>query len=247
LVAGGFECSLLELDIVGDAFGWNVRQFPFNVPVHGETIEERGRFIEAVHRSLTAKGLVGESSYDPALERLVDLFCRGRTSIAALGTARSRSICVRASTDGRHAVLVRRRNRTMRFEPITPESLVRSVVALLPPMRAGSGGSVTLAVPDAGDSVDDFGFLESLRPASDATAEEILRRPRRGSGYFVVTERGNNGMEGDAATLNWVDTDAGRYVIVPSVGTDGRRYGTYAPADLRRVEQNLSRLIPPII
>lgn len=259
-MAGGFECSPLELDIIGDACGLNVRQFPFDFPVHGETIEERARFIEAVQRSLTAKGLLSETAYDPALRRLVGVFCRGYTSIAMLGTVRSRSICARASTDGRHAVLVRRRGKLVRFDPITPESLVRGVVGLLPPMKAGQGGSVTLAVPDEPSARhladDDFSgdtYLESVRPAKSsasaqaAAAQEILRRPRHGSGYFVVTERRRNGMEGNPATLNWLDTDTGRYVVVPSVGSDGRQYGTYAPADLRRVEQHLSRLVATFI
>lgn len=256
-MTGGFECSPLELDIIGAAFGLNVRQFPFDFPVHGETLEERARFIEAAQRSLTAKGLLGATAYDPTLERLLGLFCRGRISIAMLGTVRSRTICARASTDGRHAVLVRRHGESARFDPITAESLVRRVVGLLPPTKAGPGGSVTLAVPDdistpARNHSDDYShdtFMESLRPASaqSAIVREILRRPRRGSGYFVVTSRGANGREGEPATLNWLDTDAGRYVVVPSVGSDGCWYGTYVPADLRRVERNLSRLVTTFI
>jgi hypothetical protein len=257
-VAGGFECSPLELDIVGDAFGLNVRQFPFDFPVHGETIEERARFIQVVQRSLSAKGLVDEKAFAPAVEQLIGLFCRGRISIAMLGVVRGRSICARASTDGQHAVLARRHGETVRFDPITPASLVRVVVALLPPTKAGPGGSVTIAVPDepntsARTHVEDFAgrtFMEPVSPARTsasaqaAVAAEILRRPRRGSGYFVVTERRRNDIERDPATVNWLDTDAGRYVVVPSVGSDGCRYGTYAPADLRRIDQHLSCFVP---
>ena len=41
--------------------------------------------------------------------------------------------------------------------------------------------------------------------------------------------------------MSWLDTDAGRYVVLPTVGPDGRLHVTYAPADQAKLDQSLSR------
>lgn len=257
-MSAGFECSVLELDVIGQALEVDVRPFPFDIPVHGEWVEDRARFIEEAARGLIAKGLSTETALTPELRSQVGLFAGGRWSIAMLGTAGERQYCARAVSDGRDAVLAQRHGDTVRFDPVEPDSLVNAVVRLLPPMRPGSGGSLTIAFPEdrpapARRTVDDDfgqGFLERVRPVQDsagaqlASAQAILRRTRLGEGYFVITERGRGGREGEPITVNWLDTDGGRYAIVPSTGGDGRRYATYAPADLPRLAQHLTRLAP---
>ncbi|HEX9337249.1 MAG TPA: ESX secretion-associated protein EspG, partial [Pseudonocardiaceae bacterium] len=57
-MAGGFECTFLELDVIGDALQFDVRPFPFEFPVHGDLIEDRIRLIQAAERTLAAKGLI---------------------------------------------------------------------------------------------------------------------------------------------------------------------------------------------
>lgn len=257
-MSAGFECSVLELDVIGQALEVDVRPFPFDIPVHGEWVEDRARFIEEAARGLIAKGLSTETALAPELRSQVGLFAGGRWSIAMLGTAGDRQYCARAVSNGREAVLAQRHGDVVRFDPIEPDSLVNAVVRLLPPMRPGPGGSLTIVLPDdqakpAHRSVDEgFGqsFLEQARPARDsagaqlASAQAILRRPRLGEGYFVITERGSGGRESEPLTVNWLDTDGGRYTIVPSTGGDGRRYATYAPADSARLAQHLTRLAP---
>lgn len=254
----GFECTFVELDAIGDALRLDVRPFPFQFPVHGELVEERIRLIHAVHESLTERGLIEGRHFAPELEDLVGLFAGGRVAVAVVGSADGVGLCARAVTDGRSGVLAVATDSGVAFEPVTPPSMVRSVLGLLPALRPGPGRSVTVTAEEpvsvgrhrAPD--EDFAerrYLQAVRPPMDSTrvqqaiVEEIMRRPRVGSGYVTVTARSRNGRESDPATMSWLDTDAGRYVVLPTVGPDGRLHVTYAPADQAKLDQSLSRLV----
>lgn len=255
-MARGFECSYLELDVIGDALEIDVRPFPFQFPVHGEMVDERIRLIEAAHTTLTAKGLIEGRRFAPEVEELLGTFARGGLAIALVGSVDGDSLCARAVSDGRFGVLAQEHGRTISFDPVTPPSLVRSIIGLLPAARPGPGRSVTIDVdapppPPVRRREADFDgqqYMRSTRPSSASSvqlniANDIMRRPRSGSGYFTVTTRGRNGREGEPLTMSWLDTDAGRYAVIPSTGPDGRLHITYTPADLPRLEQTLSRLL----
>jgi hypothetical protein len=249
-MADGFACSLVELDIIGEALRLNVRPFPFDFPTHGDTHEDRRRLAGRVEKDLTERGLIRGTSFAPIVSELVGLFSAGRWSIAMLGTAGRRTLCVRAGSDGQHAALAAQHGDQLHFEPVRPAALVRAVVRQLPPVKPGPGGSVTVSVSElsAGSQPgrDEFNpetFMRRVSPATGrsgsqrAVIEAILSRPRTGAGYFIVTARGRNGRESQPATLTWIDTDAGRYALIP----DGRGYVTCTPTDLPRIDQQLVR------
>ena len=249
-MADGFACSLVELDIIGEALRLNVRPFPFDFPTHGETLEERKRLAVHVEKGLAQRGLTRGAAFAPVVTELVGLYAAARWSVTMLGTAGRRSLCVRAGSDGKNAVVVARHGDQMEFRPITPASLVRAVVSLLPPLKPGPGGSVTVRLADLSsgslpqrDEFSSDSFMQPVTPArgrsgtQQAVIEAILRRPRTGAGYFVATARGRNGRESEPATLTWIDNDAGRYALIP----DGRGYVTCTPADLPRIDQQLVR------
>lgn len=257
----GFDCSLLELDLIGNTLGVDVRPFPFQFPVHGEHVEDRRRLVAVAQESLSAKGLIDGAAFAPEAERLITLFGRGRVAIVMLGDAGGRTYRVRAVIDRAAGVVAAQRGELVRFTPVRPESVVRSVVGLLPPLRPGPGSSVTLTttppdIPNRRRQDEDFSalsYLETARPARDIpggqwdAAEQIARRPRQGNGYFTVTARDRAGHDGQPATLTWLDTDAGRYAIIPSTSADGRLHVTYTPADLARLEHTLSRLVSEVL
>jgi hypothetical protein len=256
-VARGFECTFLELDVIGEALQLDVRPFPFEFPVHGDLIEDRVRLIQAAERTLAAKGLVEGPRFADGVEDTLGVFARGRLAIAMLGTVDGESRCARAVTDDRTAVLAVQQGQRIHFDPITPASVVRAILNLLPPARPGAGRSVTITTdPPAPQrprpQEDDFTgrhYLEAPRVPGDsagvqrAMIDEIMRRPRTGSGYFAVTVRGRNARETKPVTMNWLDTDSGRYVVIPTTAADGRTHITYTPADQARLEQSLSHLV----
>lgn len=253
----GFDCTLLELDVIGDALDLDVRPFPFRFPVHGDLVEDRHRLIGAAHETLTEKGLIDGRRFSPDLEDLLALFARGSLAVAVLGTVDGDGLCARAVTDGRSGVLAVQHDQFVAFDPVTPASLVRSVVGLLPPLRPGPGRSVTITVDEPvspgayrrDDDLSDRRYLQAVRPPANsansqsAIVDEIIRRERLGSGYVAVTARDRHGREGEPLTLSWLDTDAGRYAVLPTVGPDGRDHITYSPADLGRIEHTLARLV----
>jgi hypothetical protein len=103
--------------------------------------------------------------------------------------------------------------------------------------------------PTQEDDLTGRHYLEAPSVPSDsagvqrAMIDEIMRRPRIGSGYFAVTVRGRNSRESTPLTMNWLDTDSGRYVVIPTTSADGRTHITYTPADQARLEQSLSHLV----
>jgi hypothetical protein len=256
-VAGGFECTFLELDVLGEALQLDVRPFPFEFPVHGDLIEDRIRLIQAAERTLVAKGVINGARLADGVEETLGVFARGRLAIAMLGTADGESRFARAVTDDRLAVLATQHGQMIRFDPITPAAMVGAVLSLLPPARPGPGRSVTItAEPQApqrprhrDDDLADRSYLQSGRDTGDSSGvqramiDDIMRRPRIGSGYFAVTVRGRNARESAPQTMNWLDTDSGRYVVLPTTAADGRTHITYTPADQARAEQALSHLV----
>lgn len=253
-MAGGFECTFLELDVIGEALQLDVRPFPFDFPVHGDLIEDRIRLIGIVARTLTAKGIADGARFADGVEDLLGVFARGRLAIAVLGTVDGEPCCARAVTDDRIGVLATQHGQVIRFTPVTPPSLVRSVLNLLPPAQPGPGRSVTITTEPpaarrprqdeepAGQVLVTSGPHDSAG-VQRAMVDEIMRRPRVGSGYFAVTTRGRNARESKPATMNWLDTDSGRYVVIPTTAADGRTHITYTPADQARLEQSLSHVV----
>lgn len=256
-MAGGFECTFLELDVLGEALGLDVRPFPFQFPVHGDLVEDRVRLIQAAERNLIAKGMIDGPHLSDGVEESLTVFARGRVAIAMLGTVQGESRCARAVSDDRRAVLAVQRGQSIRFDPITPASLVRAMAALLPPARPGPGNSVTITAEPPrpkhrAPRDDDMGpgsYLQSSRQHTDSAGvqrgmvDEIMRRPRTGSGYFAVTVRGPHSREQPPLTMNWLDTDGGRYVVIPTTAADGRTHITYTPADQARLEQSLAHIL----
>lgn len=168
------------------------------------------------------------ASPSPELLRLVRTFGRGRIAVVLLGSSRRRSYRVRGVIGTPTAVVAVQRGEVVRFTAARPESLVRQVVGQLPPMRPGPGGSITIRPAEPTES-----YLEAVcSPRSQA--DHILSRPRLGSGYVTVTASGHEPL-----TVSWLDTDAGRYAAIP----DDRSYVTYTPADVRKLEQIVSRFV----
>ncbi|HEX4703773.1 MAG TPA: ESX secretion-associated protein EspG [Pseudonocardiaceae bacterium] len=244
------------MDVIGDALELDVRPFPFQFPVHGELVEDRIRLIKAAERTLTAKGLIDGARFVDDVPDLLGVFARGRLAIAMLGSVDGESFYARAVTDDRMAVLATQHGQSVQFDPVTPTSMVRAILSLLPPARPGLGRSVTIttdppttARPATDEDLGGKHYLQAVRPPQDsagtqpAMIQEIMRRPRQGSGYFSVTVRGRNARESTPLTMNWLDTDSGRYVVIPTAAADGRLHVTYTPADQVRLEQSLSRLV----
>ncbi|GAA1357065.1 ESX secretion-associated protein EspG [Saccharothrix algeriensis] len=239
-------CSFAELDALGEALRLDVRRFPFTIGHHGATREQRVAVVAAAHRDLAARGLVRGGGFAPELVEALRLLAGGRTAVALVGRAGHSRSAALAVTDGRSGLLAVQRGESIALLPRRPDAVVRSLVDLLPPARPGPGSSVTVwdstvTARPVEEDFSEFRFTTRLKPAarsSRAAVEEILRRPRLAAGYFAATSGGTA-----LGALNYLDTDAGRYAVIPGSDRGGLLSATYTPADQAALARHVARLL----
>lgn len=242
-----FTLSLAAVDILAEALGVDCRRFPFQLPGVGDFVEDRVRIAQAVFTDLTRRGLVRNDQLNADVAEGLRLMSRYRTAIAVMGTLDDESpLYARVSADGDRGLLVIQDGQMFRFEYVRPESLARTAVSLLPRLRPGHGQSVTITAKPAVAEQKREGFGREVRPARTASqsqliaAQEMLRKPRTGAGYFVVSVMDREGRETKAPGLSWLDTEEGRYMAQAHPDDGG---GTFAPADTIRLVQQLEDLM----
>ncbi|QQQ75529.1 ESX secretion-associated protein EspG [Saccharothrix sp. 6-C] len=248
-MSGHVVCSIAELDAVGDALELDVRRFPFAVGHGGATVEERVALIESVHRDLSARDLVRGSEFAPDLVERLRLFAEAPVGIALVGTVRDAPLVARAASDGRDGVLAVQRGEVVAFHRHSSDTVVRALVGLLPQLRPGPGSPVVVAAPPPGAPDEDFSqfrFTSGVRPAATAgsAAAEMMRRPRLGAGHFSAAVRKGE-LEVELGAFSYLDTEVGRYAILPGIDSDGRPNATCTPADHRYLERRLRQIIGP--
>ncbi|MCE7005420.1 ESX secretion-associated protein EspG [Kibdelosporangium philippinense] len=242
-----FTLSVAAVDILAEALGVDCRRYPFQLPGIGDFVDDRVRIARAVFTDLTRRGLVRNEQLNPAVAEGLRLMSRYRVSIAVLGTLDDESpLYARVSADGDRGLLVIQDGQMFRFEFIRPESMARTAVSLLPRLRPGRGQSVTITAKPAATEEKREGFSREVRPARTSSqsqllaAQEMLRKPRTGAGYFVVSVMDRDGRESKAPGLSWLDTEDGRYMAQAHPDDGG---GTFAPADTIRLVQQLEDLM----
>jgi len=252
-------CSFAELDVLGVALRLDVRQFPFSIPHFAADAEARLRLGRTAQDDLTARGLIRDNSIVPELVQALTVYARGRVVIALRGVAaHDQHLALGVIGDG-VGVLAVQQGKALRFSFAQPESVVRRLVDLLPPLCAGPGASVTVTADPAparrGRTEEDFSestFTSTVRAGGDsqaaqrAVAADLLRRPRLGGGDFLVSVRGRNGRLGTPVTMSWLDTRAGRYAVLTSTGSDGCLHATYTPADLAGLDRHLTHVVQSV-
>jgi hypothetical protein len=225
-------------------------------------MEDRIRIAQAVQGDLESRGLCRAGNVQPQVLDALRLLADHQVAIAVMGTVDGgKEIYARASATARQGVLAKVDQQMINFDLIQPDSLARAVIGLLPAMRPGPGQSVMIskaapAPPPRQRGLfeeADEGFFAPVRAARTGStaqmqvAEEILRKPRKGSGFFVVTGRNARGKEVTAPGLSWIDTEDGRYLMQTREGDDGQTHATFAPADQARLAHQLNDLMRGVI
>ncbi|AHH95481.1 ESX secretion-associated protein EspG [Kutzneria viridogrisea] len=248
------ECTFPELDAAGEALGVDLRRFPFAFPYFGGGVDRPGLYA-SVNASLSARGLVHGSRFAPELEDTLRLFGTGRLSVSMLGSAGERQLIALAVFAQDRVVVGVQTSGGIRFDVLAEDGAVRALVGLLPPLAPAHGASVTVtesAAPAPRRVDEDFAsasYLHSTGGPSDQAgrdleaAQRILAMPRLGSGAFVVAEDGRHGQLGPSESVSWLDTDAGRYLVISDRGADGRLHVTYTPGDQAKLDHQLHRLL----
>ncbi|CAM3645081.1 ESX secretion-associated protein EspG [Kibdelosporangium persicum] len=249
-----FGLSFAAVDILSEGLQLNCRVYPFDIPSFGQYAEDRVRIAGAIRDDLINRGLADHQRLGPEVTTALRLFNDYQVAIAVMGDVEGgRKVYARGAVTARRGMIVVQDDQVLKFQMIRPEGLARGIAALLPPLKAGPGQSVTITKPKAHPvpADEEVGFrqpvarAQTTNPAQLRAAEEMLRRKRVGSGHFVVTGRDRNGNVKRAPGLGWVDTDAGRY-LVQTLGRDDVDGGTFFPADITRMTHQLNELLKSV-
>lgn len=249
-----FALSFAAVDILSQGLGVNCRMYPFQIPSFGEFPEDRARIADAIKDDLISRGLADHHTLAPEVMDGLRLLSDYQVAVAVMGDVdNGKQVFARGAATATRGMVVRQDGQVLKFELIRPESLARSIVAMLPPLKAGPGQSVTIARPNQQRprADEEMTLRQQVRlPRATSTsqirsAEEILRRKRVGSGHFTVNGRDRFGKTVRAPGLAWIDTDAGRY-LVQSLNDEDATGGTYFPADNARVIHQLNELLKSV-
>jgi hypothetical protein len=252
-VADGFEISLVAADILGERCGVDLHIPPFELPHAGYTDVERDRLAQGVMRDLEGRGLAYRGRLEPDVEDALVLLGRAPVSasmILATRTGRGQTVA-RIASNGRLAILAIRDSDALRVELVRPTGVIGALTGLVRDRQPIRGGAVTFPVDDTtaddGTPADDGGSLmRRARSTRDAYAQQrrqadaMAQRLRGRAGTVTIYARDRHGRERQVAMLVWHDTDAGRYMIYQTTGSDGREWVSYAPADNARLAQQIS-------
>ncbi|TCO65285.1 ESX secretion-associated protein EspG [Actinocrispum wychmicini] len=249
-----FALSFAAVDILSEGLGVNCRMYPFQIPSFGEFPEDRARIAEAIKNDMIGRGLADHHTLAPEVMDALTLLSEYQVAVAVMGDVdNGKQVFARGSATARRGMVVRQDGQILKFELVRPESLARSIVAMLPPLNAGPGQSATITRPikRAPRPDEEMALRQQIRtPRGMSTAQirsagEILRRKRVGSGHFTVNGRDRFGKTTQAPGLGWIDTDAGRYLVQSHIDEDTTG-GTYFPADNARVIHQLNELLKSV-
>lgn len=222
--------SFAAIDVLLERLGLGSAPFPFEIPHHGRTFDERAGIRAAVIASLAGRSLAGEA------ESAVALFARPHTEITLFGALDDdvRLFARVCRTDQRALRAVGKPN-TVQFEHIRPTAIVSSAVELLPAERPGPGQSVTISAGSVGAHEGGVARAVQAQDPQLAKARTILERKRLRLGQFRITVAGRHEPD-----IFWFDTPVGRYVLTSREADDGQTWATISPADSGRIAQLLT-------
>jgi hypothetical protein len=244
-----YVLSEREFDILCGDLGLGQVPYPLQVPSVGQTMSERARIREDVHRALAGRGLVDSGRVRAGLTDALTLLLQHDMSIDSVGYAGG-SLRALAVTDHDTAVLAWMTGDQVKLAEIRPTALAQSIVALLPAGEPGQSramsvqaSALTAAVEyDSDDDDDPFAGDDDERTAltkagvsgEDANALLDLARNRVAGGQLGVSARGIRATP----LITWFDTHQGRYLMVSE-----NSWLSFAPADNERIEQRLADVL----
>lgn len=239
--------SPLVLDFLWEDLAAGDLPYPLEMRSHGETLEERGVLRERIYGELRQHGMVDDrGGIEPRLADWLTVLAKAEHSIDSvfLAEAEGPSVTALAARAGNTALLATQDAKPssgLRLWQISPDSLVSTIIGMLPAAKRGTEPSITLPteeltqlsagrMPDI--TADD---REALRRLSD---QEKLR-----AGQLAANARGRLGSRARSAVLSWFDTESGRYLTYANRGADGREWVTIAPADAPTLRHRLGQLL----
>lgn len=245
---------LPAVDILFDDLGLGRPPQPFEVPVVGDTIEERARLREATHRTLERQSGMRAGRLDPTLEDHLVLLAKAPFALVLAGDADGTGLLARGASDGRDAVLGTQEGNHIVVTAVRPTAVVAATVDVLPRIPAGQGTSATVPLPGQQPSRDDdedlapfASFRDRAAGRQERNVARVFEQDKLGVGSLTATVRaGNPPRWQQLCQLTWWDFDqehgAGPGRWFTATAGDPPQLGVH-PADNRRLAHYVQQLV----
>jgi ESX secretion-associated protein EspG len=248
-----FSLSAETVDILGEDLRLNLRQFPFEIPHFGATVDERARLRKEVWAGLEQRRLAERGRAEPELEQALHLLHRPAVAVAVTSYDGQSDAVYRArvAVAGRAGVVAIQDERGVRIEFIDVRGLAQVCVGLLPEVPAGRLEAGTIAAsgaqkPQQVADAEPDSWLGSAQPSTSGRGggdmrkvERIMALPTRRIGYFVVSGVDSAGKPARLPAVGWRDTEEGRFSVTTRRNNDGEQWNTFGPADKPRLARYL--------
>ena len=266
--------SPMAFDFLWEAMRIGELPYPLQVRSHGATEDERRMLRQRAHAELQARGIRDrQGRLEPHVEDWLSLLARPALSMDALHIPdfQQPPIAILAASDDRIGVVAIQDSDGIWIRPVLADSLVSTVVDLLPAGRRGSEASITLPLDEAlhtapirvpvaaaGVSELDSDAAKAKRQPkarsslSDRATDpreaygKLSGQPRLRGGQLAANSRNNLGGKQRSRVLAWFDTATGRYLSLSRAGTDGREWVTISPADPKTLRTRLGEMVSSV-
>ncbi|MFC4005000.1 ESX secretion-associated protein EspG [Prauserella oleivorans] len=215
------------------------------IPHVGRTAAARAELIAIADEALAGRGLGTVARPAPDLEELLRALAAPELTVDMRAVGQDRSFRAVGAIGRFGVVTIGVAEGDVRLGPVERAELVGTILGALSPLPAGPGGPGNARFADyrracrAAEHEGAGGFLDVLRGAGVRSSEAgtFLRaiEGRAAGGYLGATSTAHGRSPG---TVNWVDTEQGRYVL--------RRHGdwvTVTPADLARLHSMAEEMV----
>ncbi|MGZ3142715.1 ESX secretion-associated protein EspG [Lentzea chajnantorensis] len=240
------QLSLPAFEVLWEDLRAGSLPYPFDIPSHGDTLDERERIKKAVHQDLERRGLARRGRPEPDLDDALRLLARPELRVIALCMPdMSREKLVRACVVARggYAVLVSQEDTTMTLNQVQPNEIATSLAGVVPQGRPGQGKLVTVPAQAFENQPQQHreGFRQAVRATENEDvrlAKQMLAGPALGNGHFLV-QLDQGRTKRDFPPVTWIDTQNGRYANVQL------RTGwfTISPADNMGLARHLGQVL----
>jgi hypothetical protein len=264
----------MAFDFLWEAMQIGELPYPLQVRSHGATEDERRMLRQRAHGELQARGIRDrQGRLEPHVEDWLSLLARPALSVDALHIPdfQQPPIAILAASDARNGVVAVQDSDGIWIRPVLADSLVSTVVDLLPAGRRGNEASITLPLDEAlhtapirvpvaaaGVSELDSDAAKAKRQPkarsslSDRATDpreaygKLSGQPRLRGGQLAANSRNNLGGKQRSRVLAWFDTASGRYLSLSRAGTDGREWVTISPADPKTLRTRLGEMVSSV-
>lgn len=240
----------VEVDFLWESAGLGELPYPFKIPSHGATVDERALLRRRTLEGLTARGLAdGRGRPEPHVEDYFGVLAAPELSLDAtqLIAPGAQALLAFAGVLGGQGLLAVQDTRGLHLQPCPADGLASAIVSLLPGGPRGTEKSITVPLEQltSGDFLQRRGNGDE-RSSADEDRKALARlqaQPRLRGGQIGANARTRMGGRTRTPVLGWFDTETGRYFTQATRGHDGRDWITIAPADAATLRHRLGEML----